>query len=242
MFGEGAARRCLFDDCSRSVLTLKVPAPGSVSLPPQDPPQSRMNLPFHVAGRHDAVHLGTLLGEAFANDPVARWTLGDPRAIAATYVAFARRVYVPLGASHVSPGRGGAMWLPPGVHAGTDIMASLAVGAALTRFSGVSHIRRALLLDDAMRRHHPTEPHYYLFLVGVVPPARGQGLASALLRETLAQADARGVPCYLENSNPANRRLYERLGFVGSTPFTAGSDCPPLVPMWREPRDREMAE
>lgn len=46
------------------------------------------------------------------------------------------------------------------------------------------------------------------------PSAKGRGLGSAVLAPVLDKADAEGVPCYLENSNPRNTPFYTRLGFV----------------------------
>ena len=50
----------------------------------------------------------------------------------------------------------------------------------------------------------------------------------------LADADAEGLPCYLESSNPRNVSLYLRHGFVetGQLPLPDG---PSLIQMWREP-------
>ena len=50
----------------------------------------------------------------------------------------------------------------------------------------------------------------------------------------LAEADAEGLPCYLESSNPRNVSLYLRHGFVetGELPLPDG---PSLIQMWREP-------
>ncbi len=126
------------------------------------------------------------------------------------------------------------MWLPPSAGSGDDVFASLTVASALTRFSGVAQIGRALRMDLAMKRHHPRDPHYYLFLIGVVPTARGRGLADRLMRQMLQQADAEGVPTYLENSNPVNTRFYEGLGYQSRAPFHAAPGAPPLDPMWRQ--------
>jgi len=56
--------------------------------------------------------------------------------------------------------------------------------------------------------------YYYLFAIGVDPLAQGKGCAGDMMRGFLAKADAEGVPCYLENSNPKNTAMYEHLGFV----------------------------
>jgi GNAT superfamily N-acetyltransferase len=54
---------------------------------------------------------------------------------------------------------------------------------------------------------------WYLSIVGVAPSAQGQGIGARLLESTLAEADAAGVPCYLETFDNRNPRFYQRLGF-----------------------------
>ena len=56
-----------------------------------------------------------------------------------------------------------------------------------------------------------------------------------LVAENLAAMDARGVPAYLESTNPANRRRYERAGFAKLGEFTTpGGQV--VETMWREPQ------
>ena len=76
-------------------------------------------------------------------------------------------------------------------------------------------------------------PHYYLFAVGVRKGAQGKGLGGRLIREGLARADAEGAPAYLENSNPKNTPLYERLGFRPTAPLPLPDGAPPLLGMLR---------
>ncbi len=66
---------------------------------------------------------------------------------------------------------------------------------------------------DHLDVRHPTEPHWYLSSLGVVPEARGRGLGSALLGEFLALADAEGTSCYLETDREVNLPFYEAAGF-----------------------------
>ena len=51
--------------------------------------------------------------------------------------------------------------------------------------------------------------------IALAPEFRGRGVASSLLRELIAEAEASGrsLTIHVEQGNPA-RRLYERLGFV----------------------------
>lgn len=82
---------------------------------------------------------------------------------------------------------------------------------------------------------HPREPHWYLFAVGVVPEATGQGRGSALLAPMLHRCDEEQLPAYLEASSDANARLYERLGFEPRDEVEMLEGVR-VRPMWREPR------
>ena len=53
-----------------------------------------------------------------------------------------------------------------------------------------------------------------------------------LLEPGLARADAEGLPCYLESSNPLNVGLYERHGFEVTREHHL-PDGPLLTYMWR---------
>ena len=96
-------------------------------------------------------------------------------------------------------------------------------------------VERLIVLGGIMAEGHPHEPHWYLNVLSTLPSRQGQGLGSAILRPVLDQADADGLPCYLESSNPRNVSLYLRHGFVetGELPLPDG---PSLIQMWREPR------
>ena len=94
---------------------------------------------------------------------------------------------------------------------------------------------RASRAMSVVARVHPKEPHWYLFAVGVVPEATGQGRGTALLAPVLQRCDEERVPAYLEASTADNARLYARLGFEprGELEILDGIR---VRPMWREPR------
>jgi ribosomal protein S18 acetylase RimI-like enzyme len=72
---------------------------------------------------------------------------------------------------------------------------------------------RYALADRHLRRLHPREPHFYLFVLGVEPELQGRGLGGRMLAELCARADRDGLACYLETDKASSVRLYERHGF-----------------------------
>lgn len=84
---------------------------------------------------------------------------------------------------------------------------------------------------------HPTDPQWYLVVLGVRPTAQGRGLGTVLVDAGLALADRDGAACRLETSDPANTAFYERFGFTvvdPALPLVPGG--PPHVAMQRPSR------
>jgi len=70
------------------------------------------------------------------------------------------------------------------------------------------------------------ERHWYLGVLATDPQRRREGLASAVLRPILDEADRLGIACCLETSTADNRRFYERRGFTRATEIVL-PDGPP---------------
>jgi ribosomal protein S18 acetylase RimI-like enzyme len=88
---------------------------------------------------------------------------------------------------------------------------------------------------DPAARYHPSEPHWYLPLIGVDPSQQGKGYGSALLTHALMPCNRDHTCAYLESSNPKNIPLYERHGFEVLGTIQVGTS-PPIFPMLRKPR------
>ncbi len=88
-----------------------------------------------------------------------------------------------------------------------------------------------------MGSYHPSEPHWYLPLIGVDPTREAKGYGSALLKHALAQCDDEKQLAYLESSKPSNLPLYERHGFEILGTIQVRSS-PPIWPMARRPQAR----
>lgn len=96
---------------------------------------------------------------------------------------------------------------------------------------------RLLKAFEPFEEARPSEPHYYLSLLGTHPEHSGQGWGMGLLADTLARIDAEGMAAYLEFSNPANLPRYERLGFAAFDELDLGEGRS-VAQMRREPAPR----
>lgn len=174
------------------------------------------------------------LTAAFAQDPVARWVWPERSTYAWAFPGFAQafggRAFEHGTADCAERAIGAALWLPPGVESdGPALERVLDESVPASRGGAVGE------LLEAMGRFHPSEAHWYLPLIGVLPAFHGRGVGSQLLRHALERCDRDVLPAYLEASSPSNRPLYERHGFEVVGELRA-ADCPPLWPMRREPR------
>lgn len=190
-----------------------------------------------LASAADAQRIGEIIGEAFINDPVASWSLGSDDAVRAVFSLLGEKLYLPTGHCRLLDDAAATYWLWPNQNKHLSIGTQLAMAGHLRRGFNFRFLKRALTVDAAMSRRRPTFPHMYLFAVGVLPEARGKGLGGAIIRQSLVIADTLGVPSYLENSNPMNTGLYQRLGFVAQTTFEAAPGCPPITTMLRPPAE-----
>jgi GNAT superfamily N-acetyltransferase len=126
-----------------------------------------------------------------------------------------------------------AVWIPPG---GTELTEAEHAGFDdfLVGVCGRETANGILAIFDQLDQHRPLEPHYYLSLLGTHSDHRGGGFGMGLLRESLADIDALGLPAYLESSNPANNRRYASVGFAPRAEFATASGHV-VTTMWRTP-------
>ena len=87
------------------------------------------------------------------------------------------------------------------------------VWASYRAIAGEQAWGRLASYNDAVAEAVPDEPHWYLGVLATKPERRKEGLATALLRPILNEADRLGIACCLETSTMKNRRFYERRGF-----------------------------
>ncbi len=191
--------------------------------------------PISEAGEEDAGNAASILSEAFADDPVMNWTFGGNRAHRTAFLELARGIYLKQGFGHLAGDQAATLWLPAGTTGKLPFLNELRLAFSAVRAAGFGVIARAKSVAEVMEKAHPQAPHYYLFAVGVRKAGQGKGLGGRIIREGLKKADADGAPAYLENSNPKNTALYERLGFSAIAPLGLPAGAPPLLGMLRKP-------
>lgn len=192
-----------------------------------------------AASEADLAGIVDVLTVAFHDDPIMLWAFPDPAVrparLRALWGFMAAEGYLPFGASTLVPSGSGAdgaaLWLAPGQEL-SDAFWEHRGHAFATALD--YDLDRLSSLSELMHAHHPREPHWYLFAIGVPPDRQGGRLGSALLAYTLVDADKTNAPAYLEATSLRSRTLYERIGFVVTGEFAA-PDGPPLWSMWREP-------
>ena len=158
--------------------------------------------------------------------------------MADVFGALAKNVYLPRGFCHLAGDDGATMWCHSSASRELGFLATLGLVTAVMRKGSRGAAKRGLTAAETMEREHPDQPHLYLFTIGTRKAARGRGLGRRLMAPVLAAADRDGLPCYLENSNPANTGFYASQGFERLKVFAAGPGGPPLEAMWRRPKAR----
>jgi ribosomal protein S18 acetylase RimI-like enzyme len=184
-----------------------------------------------IAGDAQIDHAIATLVLAFGTDPVARWMYDDPH----QYLLHIPRLFRVLGTSafetgaaqRTNDGLGVALWLPPGVHGDDEPLEAVIAGSMV----GEKQAEVAAVFEQT-EHYRPTEPHWYLSLIGVEALHRNKGCGAALLQHRLHECDRARLPAYLWSSNPLNISLYERHGFEILGTIQVGSS-PSIFPMLR---------
>lgn len=161
--------------------------------------------------------IGATLARALADDP--GWIYVFPHApsrvrhMTGMLGTMVGRAYLDLGATWATAdGDAAAVWLPPGrrkVAWTTELGVFVRTGWRLR-----TRLVRAIRMHGMIERRAPTEPHYYLALLGVDPARQGHGLGLQVIQPALDACDRDRTLAWLETSNPRNHGFYRRLGFV----------------------------
>jgi ribosomal protein S18 acetylase RimI-like enzyme len=175
-----------------------------------------------------------ILTRAFHDDPVLNWISTDPGFLR-RFFELTLPVFLPQGLSYMNEdGKGAASWLGPDSKlewpfTPANIWKALKVG-------GLGGLFRFALSGMKTERSHPGEPHYYLFAIGALPEAQGQGIGTGLMAHMLRRCDKEQMPAYLENSKEANLPFYMGHGFQVVEQISFIKSAPPVWLMWRDPQ------
>jgi GNAT superfamily N-acetyltransferase len=187
-----------------------------------------------AATTSDEASIVDVLVRANWADPAARWAWPDSQQFLMHFPSFVRafggKAFAYGSAYYVDGYVGAALWLPPDIHPDENAL------IALVQQTVSEQIQKDFFpVFQQMNSYHPSEPHWYLPLMGVDPLQQGKGFGSALLQHALIQCDRDRKLAYLESSNPRNIPLYERHGFELLGTIQAG-ESPSIFPMLRRPR------
>jgi ribosomal protein S18 acetylase RimI-like enzyme len=196
--------------------------------------ETETGVEIRTAEPADLDGLTALLTEAFKHDPLWRWAFAEDEGLATWW-----RFYIESALRYPCIWIAGdfaaaAVWIPPGGVELTDDEEQR-VEPLLRKLVGPRAPQVMELLERFEAAHPRDEPHYYLSLLGTAERHRGRGLGMALLAENLRRIDGQGKPAYLESSNPANNRRYERMAFHRTGEFKTPDDTRTVATMWREP-------
>ncbi|WP_428966592.1 GNAT family N-acetyltransferase [Micromonospora fluostatini] len=176
---------------------------------------------------------------AFADEVVLCWVLPDPAERAArTAPMFQGLMHAAVHDEQITVAElpdgtlaGVSMWVRP---TATPTPPAPATQSAAATPPDDPVARRLATVTETVTAHRPREPHLYLASMGVRPDQRGHGVGGAMLVHRLREADADGLPTYLEASTERSRRLYLRHGFHDhGQPLALPDGGPVLRPMWR---------
>jgi ribosomal protein S18 acetylase RimI-like enzyme len=187
-----------------------------------------------AAAASDEASTIDVLVRAFSADPIAQWIWPDSQQYHMHFPSFVKafggKAFAHGSAYYLDDYAAAALWLPPNVQPDEDALNSI------FQHTVSEQIQKDLFtVFDQMGRYHPSEPHWYLPLMGVDPSQQGKGFGSTLLQHALIQCDRDSKLAYLESSNPRNISLYERHGFELLGNIQLGTS-PSIFPMLRRPR------
>ena len=182
------------------------------------------------------------LAASFDDDPLFRWMLLDD-AKRRSWISWFHRVSFDhcqaTGACFTvaeGPSHGAILALLPGSAGPTTLDWLRALASPPRSLPTWRLATTGLRVQAAIDAVHPREPVVYVHVLGVHPSQKGRGFGGVLLREARSLAARRGVPLYLETSNPVNLGFYERFGLrvlrerrIGAAPpvWTLQTDGPP---------------
>lgn len=205
--------------------------------------------PVRALQRGDTAAVGELLAASHARYPAFGHLWPDSAARRRALTPFLRAAAsdaAGLQASDIGTDARGivavALWLPPGSFPWSPIRQARALPALLrTALAAPRAAASFARLGAAAARTAPGEAHWYLEALGVHPRAQRRGWGQRVIGPGLQRADADGLPCYVETSDPANVDFYNHLGFEVAAPtLNHLPHGPAYIGMRRPPRGTDI--
>ena len=163
------------------------------------------------AGEGDTAELANCLALSYRDNPLLQWMYDDEinhELLCGLFTGLISGAFS-QGSVYKTEGiTGAAIW-----HQTPPREQPVPAQTVVTSRPLTTYERRSAALA-VLGSHRPTQAHVYLAAVGVLPTARRQGVASALLGPLLRFSEEARVDAYLENSDPNNISFYEGLGFA----------------------------
>lgn len=176
-----------------------------------------------------------MLGRAFSDDPLILHLVRKerPKKLPRLFKLLFK-MGMPFGACDVTEGcESAAIWRPPGKWA-IPVWQYVTNGPEFLSLFGTGALSVMATMDQ-IEKVHPKEPHWYLQAIGTDPDKQGKGYGGIVMRHQLSQADAQGLPAYLESSKEKNIPIYASFGFEVTREIRV-KDGPVLYAMWRKAR------
>ncbi len=180
-----------------------------------------MNSNYRILTPADVNQAAHVIAQAFEDDPLCSFML--PRKSTRTKTLF--KFFRALGEVSIKnnrgygvgdPLQGVAYWKSPNQDSLSISVRSLGKFLPLlfTLYPiGLVRARAVLSRIDTLHAKHAAGPHFYLDNLGVLPSARGKGVAAKLIRPFLDRADTQGSLVYTDTVTPQNVAFYEHFGF-----------------------------
>jgi len=131
-----------------------------------------------------------------------------------------------------------AVWLPPNEQ-DISIYKMLQQGfyEAPFKFGMIASVKVLQSLNITTKVHNEiiSEPHWYLFCIGVDPPFQNNGIGTKIMYPVLQLADKSGISCYLDTASKRSLTFFTRLGFEVVREIPAEGDSPQWWAMLRKP-------
>lgn len=189
----------------------------------------------------DLFSMCTTAMRAFHDDPVMRWLYPDDvdyfQPNGAVFAGAMTNWIAHQQSWCTDDAAALAIWFPP-AEPGAPEPEQIPVGPPPTP----ELLARFELIGPVMEANKPSEPHWYLQLLATHPDWQRRGLGARLMEVVFEQADAEGVPCYLETERPELVAYYRRHGFEVRSEWDVDPDAvlgvvgPHMWGMLRPPR------